>query len=276
MPGEVAKAITDGAKAVEDAITGIFDPLPGVIKKLLGIGSPSKVFADIGANVVHGFIKGIESMGPALRSKAIGVLGSVGGAVTGTAKAVGSAIAGALNATGAVTSPSTNQALGQAAAMAYGWGSGPEWDALNKLEMAEAGWNQFAKNPQSGAYGIPQALPPTKMPVLAQEGGGSDPRAQIGWMLQYIKERYGDPLNAWGGYYARGGWYAKGGVFTQPTIIGVGEKGPEAVVPLSSGIGSTHITVNLPNYLGDPKEVARVIRSELLAMKKRGTILGLA
>lgn len=49
-----------------------------------------------------------------------------------------------------------------------------------------SGWNQFADNPSSGAYGIPQALPPTKMPFAAQAAGGSNPTAQIGWMVDYI------------------------------------------------------------------------------------------
>jgi hypothetical protein len=45
-----------------------------------------------------------------------------------------------------------------------------QWAAFNTLEMHEAGYNRFARNASSGAYGIPQALPPTKMPFAAQAG----------------------------------------------------------------------------------------------------------
>ncbi len=83
-----------------------------------------------------------------------------------------------------------------------------QWPAFDRLEMAEAGYDPFARNPDSGAFGIPQALPPTKMSLAAQRG---DPVAQLKWMLKYIKDRYGTPSAAWGGYYQRGGWYARGG-----------------------------------------------------------------
>lgn len=94
------------------------------------------------------------------------------------------------------------------------WGSGAEWNAWNTLEMHEAGWNQYARNSSSGAYGIPQALPPSKMGAAANPPQ-SNPTAQIRWMIGYIKGRYGDPINAWAQYYNHPGgvgWYAKGGV----------------------------------------------------------------
>src|SRR6185312_7538840 len=51
--------------------------------------------------------------------------------------------------------PAANAAL--ARRMMPSWGSGAEWAAWNTLEMHEAGWNQYARNANSGAYGIPQA-----------------------------------------------------------------------------------------------------------------------
>lgn len=91
----------------------------------------------------------------------------------------------------------TNQGIGRLWAATYGWSTGAEWDALVKLWNQESSWNNKAKNPSSGAYGIPQALPPTKMPFAAQEAGGSDASTQIIWGLNYIKSRYGDPVAAW-------------------------------------------------------------------------------
>lgn len=91
------------------------------------------------------------------------------------------------------------QHLGQQMAAQYGW-SGAQWNALNNVEMREAGWNANAVNPNGGAYGIPQAL-----------GHGhpfnlGDAPAQIKWMLDYIKSRYGSPQAAWN-HELQVGWY---------------------------------------------------------------------
>jgi hypothetical protein len=99
----------------------------------------------------------------------------------------------------------SNKALGKLMAGAYGWSFGAQWDALDKLWTRESGWRNTAKNP-SGAYGIPQALPESKLPFAGQERGGSIPAVQIGWGLRYIKEKYGDPITAWA-HEESAGWY---------------------------------------------------------------------
>lgn len=77
----------------------------------------------------------------------------------------------------------------------YGWGSDQQQPLIN-LWNQESGWNPKAKNPTSGAYGIPQALPASKM-----ASSGSDWltnwKTQINWGLNYIKLRYGSPAAAW-------------------------------------------------------------------------------
>lgn len=102
-----------------------------------------------------------------------------------------------------------NKALGMQLAGTYGWGSGAQWAALDRLWTRESGWNNKALNASSGAYGIPQALPPIKMPQAARSaamGGSSDPASQIIWGLDYIKSRYGDPVNAWA-HETSNNWY---------------------------------------------------------------------
>lgn len=101
-----------------------------------------------------------------------------------------------------------NQAIAKQLAASYGWDSGSQWDDLVKLWTKESSWSNTAENPSS-AYGIPQALPPTKMPKAAQPpklGGSSNAGAQITWGLSYIKQRYGSPSAAWA-HETSAGWY---------------------------------------------------------------------
>jgi hypothetical protein len=76
---------------------------------------------------------------------------------------------------------------------------------LDRLWTLESGWNRFATNPFSGAYGIPQALPGNKM-AAAGPGWRSNARTQIRWGMRYIHERYRTPYWAWQSE-RRYGWY---------------------------------------------------------------------
>lgn len=89
----------------------------------------------------------------------------------------------------------------------FGWGADADaqFSCLNTLWNHESGWNPLDENRYSGAYGIPQALPGSKM---AADGSDwqTDPKTQIQWGLHYIKDRYGSPCAAWGVWQANG-WY---------------------------------------------------------------------
>jgi len=87
---------------------------------------------------------------------------------------------------------------------ARGWGSG-QFSCLDSLWTKESRWNHRATNPSSGAYGIPQALPGSKM-ASAGSDWRSNPATQIKWGLSYIADRYGTPCGAWSHSKARG-WY---------------------------------------------------------------------
>jgi hypothetical protein len=63
------------------------------------------------------------------------------------------------------------------------------------LWQRESGWRYNAENP-SGAYGIPQALPGSKM-ATAGADWQTNPATQIKWGLGYIQSRYGTPCSAW-------------------------------------------------------------------------------
>ena len=87
---------------------------------------------------------------------------------------------------------------------AYHWTSW-QFRYLNLLWMRESGWNPFAYNHSSGAYGIPQAVPGDKM-ASAGANWRTSARTQIIWGMGYIQGRYGDPWNAWQ-HELRYGWY---------------------------------------------------------------------
>lgn len=59
----------------------------------------------------------------------------------------------------------------------------------------ESGWNVHATNPTSGAYGLPQSLPGTKMASVAPDWR-DNPATQITWAVSYMKSRYGSPCAA--------------------------------------------------------------------------------
>ena len=77
----------------------------------------------------------------------------------------------------------------------FGFGDDP-FSCLDSLYMSESGWNIHADNPSSSAYGIPQALPGSKM-ASAGADWETNAATQIKWGLEYIKSSYGTPCGAW-------------------------------------------------------------------------------
>jgi hypothetical protein len=76
----------------------------------------------------------------------------------------------------------------------YGWGS-YQFSCLNTLWTRESHWNYRARNPRTGAHGIPQALPAAKMDVIGTDWR-TNPVTQIRWGLHYIDVRYETPCKA--------------------------------------------------------------------------------
>ncbi|HET9653960.1 MAG TPA: hypothetical protein VFP72_01300 [Kineosporiaceae bacterium] len=96
------------------------------------------------------------------------------------------------------------QAVAKLLAAQRGWGS-TQFTCLDLLWTKESGWNYRATNPSSGAYGIPQALPGSKMGAIASDWR-TNPTTQIKWGLNYIADVYGTPCGAWS-HSKRTGWY---------------------------------------------------------------------
>jgi hypothetical protein len=76
----------------------------------------------------------------------------------------------------------------------YGF-SEKEYKCLNSLWTKESNWNYKARNKNSGAHGIPQALPASKMNVISTDWR-TNPVTQIRWGLRYISIRYETPCKA--------------------------------------------------------------------------------
>lgn len=83
--------------------------------------------------------------------------------------------------------------------------SAAEFGCLDSLWQKESGWDPAARNPSSGAHGIPQALPGSKMATVGADWV-TNPRTQITWGLGYIQDRYGSPCAAWA-HSQRVNWY---------------------------------------------------------------------
>jgi hypothetical protein len=98
----------------------------------------------------------------------------------------------------------TPQQIAMAMLPSYGWSSS-EFSCLDSLWEHESGWNPYASNPSSGAYGIPQALPGSKM-ATAGPDWESNAATQIRWGLGYIQSTYGSPCSAWS-HESSTGWY---------------------------------------------------------------------
>lgn len=100
------------------------------------------------------------------------------------------------------TDVSGNVALGEVIARENGI-IGNEWECLYQLGMNESGWNHRATNPTSGAYGIPQSLPASKMTT---HGDIHDPVVQIEWFIDYSLARYGSACGAYQ-FQVSNNWY---------------------------------------------------------------------
>lgn len=103
-----------------------------------------------------------------------------------------------------ISNPSANVAIGQRLAAERGW-SGNEFQCLYQLWQKESKWNHLANNRNSGAYGIPQSLPGSKMGSVAPDWQ-TNPETQIKWGLGYIARSYKTPCSAWAKSQSSG-WY---------------------------------------------------------------------
>lgn len=206
-----------GAKSVWSDVTGWFGGLAKDILHALGIASPPAWSIQAGKDIMNGIGIGMSQ---------------AQAAATKAAHSLASQQAAALKAAGGSTGGIAG--LMQKMAAARGW-TGAQWNALNNVEMREAGYNMFARNPGSGAYGLAQFI--NGPGEYAQYGGSAGTAAgQITGMLNYIAQRYGTPGAAWQ-HELNFGWYDQGGWLPPGLSLAMNKTGaPERVVGPGQGV----------------------------------------
>jgi hypothetical protein len=119
---------------------------------------------------------------------------------TSTGSASGTGTVGTVNLP--PPNPGTAQSIAYNMMASFGFDPKTEFGCLDAIWTRESGWRYNAAN-ASGAYGIPQALPGSKM-ASAGADWQTNPATQIRWGLGYIKSTYGSPCNAWAFWQAHG------------------------------------------------------------------------
>jgi hypothetical protein len=204
----LGSGLTDAAKSLSKYVTGGV----GALEKLAGEGA-EKIFDAIWTATVQPMVNQVNGdniPGGIIHDGANDLKGGIEGFLTSqdaAAKKTATAMTSGGIGTAGVANSSAEAALQSAAAKA-GW-TGAEWQALYQVEMDEAGFSLIAKNPGSGAYGMAQFI--NGPSEYAQYGGNSTTAAgQAVAMVNYIKQRYGDPESALAHENAYH-WYASGG-----------------------------------------------------------------
>ncbi|MFP8883730.1 MULTISPECIES: transglycosylase SLT domain-containing protein [Streptomyces] len=95
--------------------------------------------------------------------------------------------------------------VAQVKAMAQQIVGAGQFQCFSNIIERESGWNYKAQNPSSGAYGLVQALPGSKM-ASAGADWQTNPATQIKWGLNYMNDRYGSPCGAWE-FWQANHWY---------------------------------------------------------------------
>lgn len=154
-------------------------------------------------------------------------------AMTDAMKQAITAATAAMISTAGVSNASAEAALKSAAAQ-KGW-TGAEWTALFNVEMREAGFSLTATNPSSGAYGMAQFI--NGPSEYYQYGGNPNTAAgQAVAMVNYIAQRYGDPIAAWNHELAFG-WYDNGGFLRPGWTLAYNGTGQDEPVGNNSNFG---------------------------------------
>lgn len=259
--GSVGDWAKDKAQAAYDFVKNA----PGLLRKFLG----DKVGGFLGNMPGGGFFKDVAGGLPTFLIDKISDFGAT--------------LAKKISFSGGTTGGKSSKAA-QSIAMGmlgqFGWNQS-QWAPLRELWTGESNWRWNAENASSGAYGIPQSLPGSKM-ASAGSDWRTNPTTQIRWGLGYIKDRYGSPQSAYSSWLDRSPhWYAGGGVLTEP-IAGLGlrtgrkygfaERGVEHIGPGAGTGGGIHVHLHADNYVGNTNDLLRALEQSARAGRLRSIL----
>jgi len=283
--------ITGGRRGVDDQLIAaqrgeLIVPVPmvdaGLVDHLRGL-IPGFAAGGV-AGSWSGAVKGLPPWTGGRLDATLGALASAtANAALAAMRAAQAAARAAQGAAGAGGGPVSGDArAAQAYALSrfgmYGWSPAYDGPSLLSLWNRESGWNRFAYNAGSGATGIPQALPYTKMPRAAwlpSQGGQAAMGPQVNWGEDYIRGRYGSPSRAWAHEMAFN-WYDDAGRTARYLPPGISLAGnrtgrPE---PVGAAAGTTVIfqpgAVVIHAPAGNGRDIGRQLAEYLGAHVKGG------
>ena len=209
-------------KAAEDTLTGANDTIVAAQGKTdaatlaasvaaladYKLLAPERVFDLVDTTAVHtetvrAAVAEVDRVAAEAAARAAAEAAAAAQAAAEAAAAEEAASSSAPSRPAAPSNPSDAQAIARGMLSQHGWGD-DQFGCLVELWNHESGWNVYAANP-SGAYGIPQALPGSKMSTAGADWE-TNAATQISWGLGYIAGRYGTPCGAWDTFNAQG-WY---------------------------------------------------------------------
>lgn len=250
----------------------------GIVPTLKSLGSSAaSFFAHPLSSLQHmfsGVFKGLSGFATSTWGKAIGKIPHmlVTKLISAAENAVGSIAAGAFGIPGrAAAGSGPIIAIAKRLLAAMGWAN--QFGAFNYLEMREAGYNPTIVNKSSGAYGIPQALPPEKM-ASAGPDWRTNPATQLRWMMGYIKSRYGSPVAA-AAHERAYNWYDSGGVLPPGTTVAVNRTGrdeyvltPDQLAGLASSAAQSALVGQVNFSYSDDTRVTDAMRDLLFTLRR--------
>jgi hypothetical protein len=296
-PGQAAKLIMLSRLAGGGLIRAGTGPAADDVPAMLSRGEvvvPAGMVRAGAVDHLRGRLPGFAAGGLAtLGRQAAAMPGAVSGAVaagTGAAltaetraavQAMAAAIAAAFNPFAGISGVPSGGPIGAGAAAAqafaksilwaYGWGQN-QFPPLQALWNGESGWRWNALNRSSGAYGIPQSLPASKM-ASAGADWRTNAATQIRWGLGYIKSNpnYGSPARAYSLWLSRSPhWYDRGGWLMPGLSLAYNGTGrPEQVIPPGRGGGTTYVINVQSSPLARPADTGRAVVTAIKEFEKR-------
>jgi hypothetical protein len=261
---DVITGFLDGLTSAFSAVTRWVSGIAKWIKDHKGpISLDRTLLHPAGSALMHGLLQGLKFGFGGVSSFIYKAGSKISDVTSSIMNGVGASFGG-----GASGSMSANMTIGRNIMLQMGF-QPSQWQSLRTLWTNESGWRTNALNASSGAYGIPQSLPASKMGSAGSDWQ-TNPATQIRWGLDYIKQRYGTPSFALGQWMSRSPhWYDNGGWLPPGLSLAMNGTGrPERIRTAGqeaalSGGATFNITVVNKGVIGNKQEAIDFLVSAL-------------